>query len=363
MRNLGIRTFETRKIAVVGGNGAIGTRIIEQLKLLQNTTTHISNIDKNDDLYNYVVPEDFKHLQDHILFDTLKRFPSNERDVVITDLKDIKSKSPMPGGRSIVVGYYKNNAQELIQELEKLKLKTVKQYQSDDFLELTQGKERIIFLSSSSIITYPNVKEAILSGVNTIIGVTGTSVFDEIDLDTFFFREKENDELVLISGSSKDIEFKKGLMLLNELTTPPNDKTISNTYNYFKELQLKGLNLFSGTYFPEDRAEFKAFYEKITHNLKIRKEITENVGSTFYLDINGIKKRIILLADGMVVNFFATYAKGASLDYIDPILSLQLLGVHHLAQNKVPGGFHRISSALKPEILNLLWSSLNDQMS
>lgn len=359
MRNLGIRTFESRKIVVVGGNGAIGTRLIEQLKLLQNTSANLSNVDKNEELYNYVVPEGLKHVESHIDYDPVHRFLLSENDQAISDIRKIPHLKNQPYGRIVVTGCYKKNSPEIIAQLQALKIPFSKQIESDEFLEIHSDKNKILFLSDHTVITYPSLKMAIRQNIDTIMGVTGTSIFDESDLDAFLYRQKENDELVLISGSSKDIEFKPGLSLLNELASPYKPEN----YSFFKALSIKDLQIFEENPFPEEAKDFENYFTTLNKTIRVRKEISENIGSTYYLDINGVKKRITVLADGMVINFFATYSKGASLDYIDPVLTLQLLGVNHLKKKSLPGGVHRIATAIEPELIDILWSSLDEQMS
>lgn len=386
MRNLGIRTFESRKTLVIGGNGAIGTRLIEQLTLLQNTTDNIVNIDNEENLFTFHVPDEFQSIYQHIHYEQIKRFKISSKDIILSDLPE-QDLEPLPdNGRYIIKNSYENNSVDLLEKMVKLGYKTIKSVEEDFFLGLSltkEGREYFFnFLSKSSILSYDTIKEALLTGLDTILGVTGDSIFSESDLDTFFFRkarEGKTDEIALISGSSKDVEFKKGLLFLNELMVSedlvPDDK-IEFSLNYIKELHAKKIQIFSDEFFDQffkkndintdDISVLRNIYgslkAKIREIITIRKEIYADVGSTYYLDINGVKKIIYLLADGLVINFFATYSKGASLDYIDPVLTLQFLGINHLVNEKNEGGFRRISDELDPSILKALWSALNDEL-
>lgn len=386
MRNLGIRSFEWRKIVVIGGNGAVGTRLIEQLVIFQNTTANIGNVDKTETLFEFQIPDKYQNIYQHTYYNPIKRFIITHDDIVLTELME-NIVEPLPNnGRFVITHSYENNEDVLLKKIHQLGYTISQSVRNPIFLDLVliknQKQYHCCFLSTTTVISYNSIKQALLAGVDTVLGATGASVFNESNLDTFFFRKSNNgklDELVLISGSSKDVEFKKGLHLLNELMIPANlitDDRISASLNYFKELHAQKLQLFSDEYFDSffdkndvstnDLLTLRSLYvqlkDKLNQEIQITKEIFCDVGSTFYLDIRGVKKSLILLADGLVINFFASYSKGVSVDYIDLILTLQLLGVNHLANRNTPGGFYRISDQLKPADLEILWSSLNDHL-
>lgn len=386
LRNLGLHGFEARKVLVLGGNGVIGTRIVEQLAQHQNTNSNLYNIDIEKQVHRFNIPEVFKTIHQHSIDHGIKRLQITSEDIVITDLNDRLFEKLNEKTRVIIANCFdvnKNDLSQLVAKKGYRLLKKGKHEHSKEFVLRKKDKKFMVSLMSpSTIISFGSIGEALQHDVDTIIGVTGKSVFDESDLDMFLFRKprhKHTDELVLVSGSSKDTEFKKALLLLNELMIPAQLTTNEHvvfSLNYFKELHSRNLTLFSNPFFEEffsandfnsmdiytQLSRYGQLKEKISQKIQINKEITTDVGSVYYIEMDGIKKRIILLADGLVINFFATYAKGASLDYIDPIVSLQLLGIYHLTKKSTAGGFHRISEELPTRLLEILWSSLEDQL-
>lgn len=386
LRNLALHGLEARRILVIGGNGAIGTRLIEQLAMYQRVLTHLYLTDINKKAFHYKVDSKYAAVKSHSDNYPIHRLPVLPQDVLLKQLDPSVLANPGQQAKIVVMNHSDAEEKNLTNELKKLGYKIVQVNKNDQSLDFIlkhhQEEIHISFASPSSVVSLEHTLDAIKYGVNTIFGVTGFSVFDESCLDAFLFRHSDSsstDDLVLISGSSKDTEFKKALLFLNELLTFyqfASDENVNFSLNYFKKLHSQGLKLFATTAFDHffsgrdfdiidmnsKRSLYANLKERLTEKISIRKEITLDVGSIYYIEINGVKKRVILLADGLVINFFAPYSRGASLDYIDPILTLQLLGILQLTKKSTQGGFHSISSELNPSFVEALWSALDSQL-
>ncbi len=102
---------------------------------------------------------------------------------------------------------------------------------------------------------------------------------------------------------------------------------------------------------------------KIRRNLAIRKEIRPDIGSIYHLTVCGKMKRIVLVADGFVVNFYATYEKGVKTEYMDPVMTMQMLGLVKLsgADGAVEPGLYRMADQLRREDMDVFWAALEEQ--
>jgi hypothetical protein len=105
-------------------------------------------------------------------------------------------------------------------------------------------------------------------------------------------------------------------------------------------------------------AEYVA--RKITQNVAVRKEIRPDIGSIYHLRVNGQRKRVVLLADGLVVNFFAQHEKGVKTEYIDPIVTMQVLSLIRLSTTPIAPGLHNMDAYLRPEDMAIFWAAIND---
>lgn len=415
-RNLGIKGFETRKIAVIGGNGVIGTRLVEQLALAQGTTKNISSIDTKEQAFFYSAPEEYRNLREHIFYKDIQRYHVEEKDIILSDAYfDDKLSTKIrnnldklkPNARLILLNSYDQNEEEIDQHItsavdDKEYAMAAPKKDEDAFYGWTLEKQgstyHVLFLKKSLALQFDSAKTAVLNGVDTFIGCTGFSVFSEADLDAFFFRGAffaDNEEMVLVSGSSKDTEFKKAIVLLNEIIRQPEGLTEEealNSLEYFRKLYEQKLTLLADKFFHRffknknfqqvdfsqlkwlgnkfnisakntllANALLKVLKDKLSDIINIRKEHIVNVGTIYYVEVNNSKKRIVLLADGLVVNFYAPYFQGASLEYVDPVLTLQLMGIDHLSENKRKGGFYRILPELRSDAA-ALWSALDSQL-
>ena len=58
----------------------------------------------------------------------------------------------------------------------------------------------------------------------------------------------------------------------------------------------------------------------------------------------GEPNALVLLADGLVINFFAKHEKGVKTEYIDPIVTMQVLSLVKLSTNAVTPGLHKMDT-------------------
>jgi hypothetical protein len=97
--NLGLPTFETRRIAIVGGNGAIGTRLIEKLTQAHNATAHIFAVDLVGTPFTRQIPGDaFPYLASKLQYQPLPRYVVEERclPMVLPHMFDVPSALSVP---------------------------------------------------------------------------------------------------------------------------------------------------------------------------------------------------------------------------------------------------------------------------
>ena len=102
---------------------------------------------------------------------------------------------------------------------------------------------------------------------------------------------------------------------------------------------------------------------KIRANLTIRKELRPDIGSIYSITVHGMRKQIVLLADGFVVNFYARYEKGVKTEYIDPIVTMQMLGLVRLATAVPPiePGLYSMSEKLSRADMQAFWTGLDEK--
>jgi hypothetical protein len=97
--NLGLPTLETRRIAIVGGNGAIGTRLIEKLTQAHNATAHIFAVDLVGTPFTRQIPGDaFPYLASKLQYQPLPRYVVEERclPMVLPHMFDVPSALSVP---------------------------------------------------------------------------------------------------------------------------------------------------------------------------------------------------------------------------------------------------------------------------
>jgi hypothetical protein len=228
-------------------------------------------------------------------------------------------------------------------------------------------------------------------------------VFSSRDLAEFLERSGpvgETDELVLISSSSKDLEFRHAIDLLHALlkiqTRAPVPGKVrlgwfaafyrdamsfvrDDDYVAIRDLLASptgehAFEAFRGTapgvartagLTDENQASWQEciadfFTQKVLRAVSIRKEIRPDIGSMYHLVVNGRAKRVVLLADGLVINFFAKHEKGVKTEYIDPIVTMQVLSLVKLSTNAVTPGLHKMDTQLRLEDMRAFWNVVNE---
>jgi len=445
---LGLPTFETRKVAVIGGNGAIGTRLVEELTEMQNSTSNVFAIDIVDHaFYREIDSERFPCAAIKVDYLNLGRYVVEDNCLpVIIDLsfgnrslhlynqtlekfvrEFFSDSSPYASfGELVFTNSFPHpdiSLERLWQELDKLNqlwdsISQESGYVAEkmEFLPNGQGmsqffsngnlSKKVTLLVSEQILSFKKVTRLIQNHVDTIIGMTGLPVFDEYDINAFLTRDNRGnpvDELVLVSGSSKDYEFKKAIAFLDELLAVLSEKPIDlvqqlTRYTRYYEQQMCFIAdddmemmrqvLTSGKTPDAIVAKLKDYPEllknsglkdaqpdtwvsgfaewirrKIKSNLSIRKSIHQDIGIIYHIQFNGQSKRLVLLADGFVINFFAQHEKGVKTEYIDPIVTMQLLGLVKLAttETAIEPGVYRMAEQIKTEDINLFWQALDDK--
>jgi hypothetical protein len=109
---------------------------------------------------------------------------------------------------------------------------------------------------------------------------------------------------------------------------------------------------------PDRLADFIA--QRIRQQVTIRKEIRPDIGSIYHLVVNGRVKRVVLLADGLVVNFFARHEKGVKTEFIDPIVTMQVLSLVKLSTTPIDPGLYKMDVHLRPEDMTTFWAAINE---
>ena len=429
---LGLPTFQTRHIAVIGGNGAIGTRVVEQLTMLHNSTANVFAVDVSDRSFSLEIDRaTLPYAASRLKYRSLPRYmvaddclpviidcPYSDRvfqpnqtaigQTIQTFLADnhpyhelaLTNSHPLP--ETDLCQLWQDIAQKSgYQQVEAIPL--------PDNLGvrycLRQGDNQkiVTLLAVSTVLTFNNVSRLIRNGIDTIIGSTGYPIFSAKNLDDFFTRKSQSnraDELALISASSKDYEFRRAIDFLNILLKLQVNAPIPAEVRlgWFADFYKDSLSFVQGDDFspiqkllaaPVTAEAMQAFIqtapavaeavgltnshqadwrerladfiaEKIRQNVTIRKEIRPDIGSIYHLVVNGQPKRVVLLADGLVVNFFARHEKGVKTEYIDPIVTMQVLSLVKLATTPITPGLYKMDMHLRPEDLATFWAAIND---
>jgi CRP-like cAMP-binding protein len=354
--NLGLPTFAFRRVAILGGNGAIGVRVVEQLAQLQHSVGQLVVVDPVQEPFARPLPvDDTPVLEDRLRFQPLPRYNVNEGCVVLT-IAHGQLFNLQQAAAQILAALTKHQGQvefalyshgaiptEALPQL----WERVAEQGAYELMAATaptgvvaavtlhrdNREQRIMVLGAETVLVFPSLVGPIRAGFDTVLGVTGTTAFQDADLEAFLARPAPNggtDDLVLISGSSKDYEFQKVLAQLNAHINPDESALPTDS--------------------PRKLSDFR-----------VRKSIIPDVGSVYHLACGRIQKRLIMLADGFVVNFFAKYEKGVKTEYMDPIMTMQLLGLMQLAGNGInlPPGLHQAKDVLPKEFLRAFWHSLD----
>ena len=242
----------------------------------------------------------------------------------------------------------------------------------------------IALLVAGTVLTFADSARLIRSGVTTVIGCTGYPVFEARHLDEFLSRSgpRSRSTPTLISASSKDYEFRQVIDLLDFLLLlqSPTMLTVSEWLEWFRALYNASMSFVHGEHFapiqrllasPLERwaigawqaeeprlaaaigfrdenadtlrARLADFLQReLRRRMTIRKAIHPDIGSVYHLTIDGQAKQIVLLADGFVINFFARHEKGVKTEFIDLVITLQVLGLVQLLTEAPPPGLHKL---------------------
>lgn len=338
---MGLPAFQERRIVVIGGNGTIGRRVIEQLVNIHNTTSELMLVDINNEQPLPDIADNLAYLKERIQYSIIHRYNIDENCDYFWLPHKYNNK---PLENSLLYAKIKNfietdkNDSKLLllnfdpanYNIEKI-LRNILNKENINYqikmhndhqitYHLNISKKEIILLAKNTIISSNILNNFIIKNVDTVIGVTGVNVINAQDVTNFIMRknlDEEIDQIVFVSGSSKDNEFKDGIAFLDYLIYLKNYK--NSTYDkYQHELQML----------------FGPSFQNLPDNFKIKKYIHTDVGMSYNIEYNDQCKIFHMLANGLVINFFAKHEKGAKSEYIDPIITLQLLSVIRLAQGK-----------------------------
>jgi len=428
---LGLPTFQASRVAVVGGNGAIGTRLVEQLATMHNSTANIFAVD--------IAPRPFAlaidaahtpHAAHRLAFRRLPRYVVSDhcRPIVL----DYPLSAPVlqPDEQAIAAALLKQittggdaaevaltNSYPLEPEASAWLWRAVAERSGYALVDetalpddggrryhLRRGGQRVtvVLLAAGTILTFADSARPIRAGVTTVIGCTGYPAFGALQLDAFFSRPgppQQVDSLTLISGSSKDYEFRLAIDLLDRLLRlqSPAALAVDVRLTWFRELYAATVCFVRGEHFapirrllesPLDRpaieealaaepalaaaidldpADEEGSRERLADFLQralrrriaIRKDIRPDIGSLYHVTVDGRAKQVVLLADGFVINFFARHEKGVKTEFIDPVMTLQVLGLVRLLADAPPVGLYKLDAHLQPEDLATLWAAID----
>jgi len=427
---LGLPTFQNRRVVVIGGNGAIGTRLVEQFVAMHNGTANVFVVDPVERSFRISLDFDtLPYAAARLEYRTLPRyvvksectpvilpkrnavFEPNRAEIanaIQMFLVDWRTISDLAIANSHPL--LENDLRWLWQQVESSTGYAVvattplpegagAQYRLDN----GEGPRVVTLLAPSTVLAFSDVSRLIRNGIDTIVGSTGYSVFSSRDLAEFLGRSGpvgQTDELVLISSSSKDLEFRHAIDLLHILLKIQSRAPVpvkvrlgwfaafyrdamsfvrDDDYVSIRDLlasptgedafeafratapgiaRVAGLTDENQASWRECVADFLT--QKVLRAVSIRKEIRPDIGSIYHLVVNGRAKRVVLLADGLVINFFAKHEKGVKTEYIDPIVTMQLLSLVKLSTNAVTPGLHKMDTHLRLEDMKAFWNVVNE---
>jgi CRP-like cAMP-binding protein len=423
---LGLPTFQMRRVAVIGGNGAIGTRLVEQLTMLHNSTANIFAVDPSDRPFSMEIDgETLPYAATRLKYRRLPRYKVSDRclpvildapfsagtaqpnPIVITQAIRTFLADPRGYQELALTNSYPLDETELSHEWSEAGYRQVDVTPLANeagvryLLEKGDIQKVVTLLAWGTVLTFDNVSRPLRNGINTVIGSTGYPVFSAKNLDDFLARPSQGvDELVLISASSKDYEFRKAIDFLNillkiQVNAPvPAETRLGWLADFYKD----EMSFLQGEDFaplqkllaaPLNDETFEAFVqaepalaeamgltgtdsaqrldrlagtiaERIRRSVSIRKEIRPDIGSIYHLTIKGEVKRVVLLADGLVVNFFARHEKGVKTEFIDPIVTMQVLSLVKLCTTSIEPGLYKMDVHLRPEDMATFWAAINE---
>jgi CRP-like cAMP-binding protein len=428
---LGLPTFQARRVVVLGGNGAVGTRLIEQLALLHNSTANIFAVDVVPQPYALTIdPTHSPHAANRLAYRPLPRYLVSDTCLPIICDHPLSAPTLQPDWRALAAAILAQldesssdaeialtNSFPLAPDAHVQLWRAVTEqsgYQlADQETLLNHGGRRyrlrrgertcvVALLAAGSVLTFADCTRPIRSGATTVIGSTGYPVLSARHLDAFWTRPnppQQVDSLALISASSKDYEFRQVIDLLDMLLRLQSSAVFAAEQRlaWFGELYAHAISFVRGNDVaplqrllasPLDRLAFATWrasepalaaaigpdtgdedaqrqhladylQRALRQRVAIRKDIRPDIGTIYHLTLDGRAKQVVLLADGFVINFFARHEKGVKTEYIDPIVTMQVLGLIRLVTDAPPPGLHHLDTHLRSEDLAALWAAID----
>lgn len=384
---IGLPTFQQRCIALIGGNGVIGRRIVEQIVNIHNGTQDVIIVDTNKSMQQENLSSEYSLIADRLEYKSLHQYPFDEDAVYVwfpktlsDSVKQIKASpyyktiqtflQPTQIKRKLMlmnctISLY-NSLHTLLTELCAVSNITyeVKTHENNviEYLLLDNLNTKSIVLVPENTVLCSNImSKPIIECVDTIIGVTGYSVLTAMDIVNFLLRSSPNegqtDQLMLASGSSKDYEFKHCIEFLDTLLYV-NKSSLQQSLHLKPDVERYQEEL--GLLLSQKFDDFNQVYTTLSTQIQVDKHIHSDVGTTYNIEVNGQHKFIHLLANGMVINFFAKHEKGAKSEYIDPIVTLQLLSVVRYALGpSLQPGLYDAAQEVGDDFINYIWYAIN----
>jgi CRP-like cAMP-binding protein len=430
--NLGLPTFSARRVAVLGGNGAIGTRVVEQLAIAHNSTANVFAVDLTDEPFSREIDRAlYPHAATRVDYRDLKRYFVGDRCLAVAHDQPLVSPGQPPDAARIRAALTRflddadpheelaiSNAYvpgDTVVEALVDEVAALASFRREGDAVLPRGAGRTFVLARGAarrtvtalargvVFSFRDLARPIRAGIDTVVGATGFHAFREADLDAFLERPDGPDAggvdmLALASASSKDYEFKRILVLLGRLLALLHDgvtdvdQALSWLGDFYRERRsfVAGPDasalaemLAAATTEAELAAHAAAFpalaarvglegqapgalraalagalVQRLGEALSLRKEVRPDIGLIYHFTLRGRRKALVMLANGFVVNFFARYEKGVKTEYIDPIVTMQLLSLVRLTREPIPPGLHRMSDHLDRADMARFWEAL-----
>lgn len=428
---LGLPTFQASRVAVIGGNGAIGTRLVEQLAAMHNSTANIFAVDIAPQPFSLAIDATHTpHAALRLAYRRLPRYVVSDRCRPVVLDHSLSAPVLRPDERAITAAILKQiaaavdgteialtNSYPLEPEVSAQLWCWVAECSGYVLVDETdlpnEGGRRyslrrdsqgvaVILLTAGTVLTFANSTRPVRAGVTTVIGCTGYPAFGACQLDDFFSRPgpaQQVDNLTLLSASSKDYEFRPAIDLLDRLLRlqSPTALAVDVRLIWFRELYAAAMSFVRGEHFapiqrllesPLDeqaieevcaaepalaatigldasdaeasRGRLADFLQReMQRRVAIRKDIRPDIGSLYHLTVDGRAKQVVLLADGFVINFFARHEKGVKTEFIDPVMTLQVLGLVRLLADALAPGLYKLDAHLRPEDLTMLWAGID----
>ena len=268
---------------MIGGNGAIGVRLVEQLVMMHNSTANIYAVDIAPQPFSLPIDATHNpHAAHRLAYRQLPRYLVSDgcRPIVLD--RPLSAPVPRPDQQAIAaailrqlatptdaVEFALTNSYPLEPDALAQLWHTVADHSgyvvADDtalpgdagrryHLRRDGNEVAIALLVAGTVLTFADSARLIRSGVTTVIGCTGYPAFEARHLDEFLSRSgpsQQVDTLTLISASSKDYEFRQVIDLLDFLLLlqSPTMLTVSARLEWFRKLYTTSMSFVHGEHF------------------------------------------------------------------------------------------------------------------